>query len=186
MVKGNEKGGSWEREAARGLSKWLTRGESASELARSRASGAWKQGGRRQVGDLAPNGPQGEIFRGVFFVECKHTNVNLWDLYNAPRAEWLTWWPKACEESIKSALAPWMMVKVNRRGTYVWLFDSLVVELGIAAPLTINQSPYPKCGVVEWKTIYAMDPDRVIQISRELYIPDEGPFDLSDMTPISS
>src|SRR3990172_2537168 len=87
------KGSSFEREIARALSLWLTRGADQTQLIRSVLSGGWagRAKGFGQVGDLAPNGPIGERFRRLYAVECKHQrDISLWQLWTG--GELIEWW----------------------------------------------------------------------------------------------
>jgi hypothetical protein len=118
--RGARKGGSFERLVARTLSLWLTGGRSKTQLVRSIMSGGWRKGAEdawRHMGDLAPNGPEGDEFRRVFAIECKHhRTVDWWDLWKKPKGtkHFMAWWRKLNREIQGTPLQPLLVFRANR------------------------------------------------------------------------
>lgn len=121
---GHRKGGKAERLVAKDLSLWLTGGADYKQLVRSQASGGWKASQQgpdawRHLGDLAPNGDEGERFRRVFGVEVKHHRlINFWTLWrtNLKKNTVATWWKKLKKEIGKSGvegLHPMLVFRAN-------------------------------------------------------------------------
>lgn len=106
------KGGGWEWKSARGLSAWLTGGETH-HLVRSQTSGAWvtsrtragKKVGATHAGDIAPEGPDAHpnvlLFCSSFYIECKayRNQPNWWSLLRGPKPKVLEWWRVAQEQA---------------------------------------------------------------------------------------
>lgn len=77
---GNAKGSSWEREACRALSMWVTAGSRSDVFWRSATSGARATAAYRtkgilltaQAGDISLVAPEGHSLLESHFVECKH------------------------------------------------------------------------------------------------------------------
>jgi hypothetical protein len=133
-AKSKEKGSEWERQTCRSLSLWLTGDGEKKELIRTVLSGGWNTQGQTkgmeeawaQVGDLAPNGPRGRIFREHFGVECKHHKlIDLWGVFTAPRSEWRAWWAKLVLECLPHEIQPLIFMKMNNRPPLV----GMTVEL---------------------------------------------------------
>lgn len=96
---GKRKGGAFERDVAKALSLWLTKGNDKTQLIRSVLSGGWQARGLLQAGDLAPNGERGEAFRRRFVVECKHRReIDLWALW-LPGGHLRRWWDTLIKET---------------------------------------------------------------------------------------
>ncbi len=103
MVQASHKGGAFERLMAKTLSLWMTEGKESKALMRSVLSGGWDMAGTqgwRQAGDLAPNTPDGEEFRRLFVVECKHRKaIDFWHYFTAiPGENIMGWWDKLIGE----------------------------------------------------------------------------------------
>lgn len=132
---GKRKGSGYERAVGRRLSLWLTHGRDATQLIRSVSSGGWSLGisGEdpwRHVGDLAPNGPEGERFRRMFAVECKHhAVVDLWQFFGPGRSELRRWWDKLNAEVERANLpgmSPMIVVRANHKPEVVVVWYSVV------------------------------------------------------------
>jgi hypothetical protein len=114
-----KKGGKFERLIGRELSLWITEGKSNRELIRSVGSGGWQPTRRgeewRHVGDLAANGPVGELFRARWAVECKHhAKIDIgYSWWTNNSMELLRWWRKLSGE-IKRSAAPLLPMVVFR------------------------------------------------------------------------
>lgn len=100
MVKGKEKGNSYEWEVARRLSLWLSHGASNKEFVRSIQSGGWEG----QYGDLAANDTHGIRFLRRFTVECKHHRVDpdFWHVFSSSNPILLQWWLQAVGDAAES------------------------------------------------------------------------------------
>lgn len=118
MAKGND----FEWVIARKLSLWLTGGKDKTQLVRSIQSGGnanLKVSASRpeyQVGDLAPNGPQGEEFRRRFGVECKnyHLDPDWWHLFSYETWVVEGWWKKISSECDPYHLTPLLIMRRDR------------------------------------------------------------------------
>lgn len=116
---GKSKGSAFERWVGAQLSLWLTGGTDKTQLIRSALSGGWAAGRSgdapwRHVGDLAPNGPLGDLFRQQFGVECKfHKTLDLWGLWRADGGQLIGWWDKIAKECAPTGLTPLLICKGN-------------------------------------------------------------------------
>lgn len=135
--RGKGKGSAFERETGRELSKWLTRGLDDKQLIRSVLSGGWRRGKVgdetwRHAGDLASNGEQGEAFRKLVAVECKHhRQIDLYGLWTK-KGQLAEWWAKICQEADDAGIVPWLIFKGNMRPTMLMMrtTDFELVERG--------------------------------------------------------
>lgn len=127
------KGGGFEWDVCRALSKWLTHGKDDGQLVRSRSSGAWatvrakqkKSGIKTQLGDIAAAGPEAHenvnLFLSNWFVECKayKDEPNLYALFRCEdecKAKLVQWWIKATEQAYEANhRSPMLIVKRNRQ-----------------------------------------------------------------------
>ena len=137
--RGKSKGNRFENLVGRLLSAWLTGGDKT-QLIPTRLSGGWKDAAWRQAGDLAPNGPLGEIFRRLFVVECKHQNKDLlWRLYTAvgPGQNIQSWWAKLEEEAEKVGCFPMLVFRQNARPIMVALQTELAWYISSALEATV-------------------------------------------------
>lgn len=138
---GKRKGSSFERATARRLSLWITNGTDRKQLIRSVLSGGWSDRDKRQIGDLAPNGPIGESFRATFAVECKHQlAIDIWDLFTLKDGGRIVrWWAKLCAEvgTTAGVEEPMLIMRSNRKPDIVVLRSMFVRNLSLAvdAPL---------------------------------------------------
>lgn len=135
---GARKGGAFERLIARRLSLWLTRGEDGTQLVRSQLSGGWRRGlaaeeGWRQVGDLAPNGVTGELFRRAWAVECKHRRT-IEVLPPWPKGGLVTWWRKLELDAAGHGMEALLVFRANRRAVMVAMSRAAAVRLPAGAP----------------------------------------------------
>ena len=118
---GKAKGSAFERKIAKTLSLWLTGGKDSKQLIRSVLSGGWQgrgsraSGDWRQVGDLAPNGPAGELFRRTFGVECKHHRViEVGDVWTREADGTINaWWKKLVAECKPYDVVPLLIFHAN-------------------------------------------------------------------------
>jgi hypothetical protein len=79
MVNSKQKGGSFERQICKQLSRWISKGEredlfSRSAMSGGRATVALKQEETlvNQAGDISSIHPLGHAFIDIFIIECKH------------------------------------------------------------------------------------------------------------------
>lgn len=148
--------GNWnEWETARALSLWLTEGKDKTQLIRSVQSGGnirLRDAALHQVGDLAPNGDEGQEFRKHFGIECKNYSKDpeWWHAFTCKPGKWIVaqWWNKINQECAPHKLHPLLIMKRNRCPTVVMMRQStcllvttptLIFPLLDAAVLTLNQ-----------------------------------------------
>lgn len=115
--------GNWnEWEEARRLSRWLTKGADQEQLIRAVGSGAW--GHKNHLGDLAPNGPEGQAFLDAFVVEVKssQSDPELWHIFSSKKFIVLSedWWGKTYRCAVENGKIPLLITKRNRRPHLIW------------------------------------------------------------------
>lgn len=161
------KGNDFEWVTARALSLWLTGGEDKTQLIRSVQSGG-HEGLRSisatkpqyQVGDLAPNGPQGEWFRDSFGIECKAYKGDP-DWWHAITYEnWIVeqWWHKINYECSEGGLRlqPLLIMRRNGRPVVVMVRNTLLnAVVGVSASLII---PALKASVITFDVFRELKP----------------------------
>ncbi len=129
MVVPSHKGGAFERKVAKQLSLWITKGEDNSQLIRSVSSGGWKYRKSSQVGDLAPNGEEGERFRALFSIECKKRQEFDWKhVFTSDNPGMLQWWIKHATEAAEHELVPMIVWQKNYHRQLVGLPPYIVCE----------------------------------------------------------
>jgi hypothetical protein len=152
------KGNYFEWEIARSLSLWLTEGVDKTQLVRSVQSGGnivLRNAAFNQVGDIAPNGPAGDIFRSHFGVECKnHGNDPDW-WHSITNKNWVVqiYWDKIVEECKPFGLSPLLIFRRDCRPTVV------ILELGLATLVCEPDITLPirKLAVVQFKRFLEFD-----------------------------
>lgn len=162
MAKGND----FEWVIAKKLSLWLTGGKDKTQLVRSVLSGGstpLKTDAARpeyQVGDLAPNGPQGEEFRRRFAVECKnyHLDPDWWHYFSYTKWVVEDWWKKILSEAMPYKLDPLLIMRRDNRPMVVGLRDMWPFEL-----LNGEVLHFPRLGMKVIKL------DRLLDLSPESY-----------------
>lgn len=173
---GKSKGNKFENLIARRLSLWLTGGEDSTQLISSRLSGGWKDARWRQAGDLAPNGPKGDLFRSRFIVECKHHKKDLlWGLFHPPGENIKGWWNDLCElattlsipkpnvgphhrTSECANLIPMMVCRQNNRAIFVVLPPKLAHTLARGTMIIEYRGGSHPCGIILWETFAVATP----------------------------
>lgn len=121
-----QKGGAFERQICKALSKWVTDGAKEDVFWRSAMSGgrATVQGRKgvsvRQAGDITAVAPEGHSFTDEWFVECKNIKDMKLSPFLLSRSGLLhKFWKKARAEAQKYNRQP--MLIVRSRGP-VWVF----------------------------------------------------------------
>jgi hypothetical protein len=141
------KGGAFERLMAKTFSLWLTGGEDRKQLIRSVLSGGWVERDLLQLGDLAPNGPEGLRFRKYFVVECKHRKeILFWHFFTQSPGENIAgWWVKLWEEieevNLPQPPAPLLVFRMNHRPVMVATSPHLISR---PDQWTMELHPYPR------------------------------------------
>ena len=127
---GNRKGGAFERDVCRALSRFINPKSSETMFWRSSMSGGRatvqaRKGikNKNQAGDITCIHPEGQWFTDLFVVECKHVaNLNLTASMLDGRGKLAAFWKKHCKLASDNDLAPLMIAKQNRTDTLV-IFD---------------------------------------------------------------
>ncbi len=161
---GKNKGSSFERKTAKLLSKWLTKGQDEKQLIRSVLSGGWDKANPdwRHVGDLAPNGPAGELFRRRFCVECKHhRSIDFWKLFTG-QALLVDWWKKLDDECASYGLTPFLVIKANNRPTLLGTWHHYAPAHVYKARLIVSVEGFPDCVLIRLDNFLAeFNPERL-------------------------
>ncbi|KKK91501.1 hypothetical protein LCGC14_2712320 [marine sediment metagenome] len=171
--RGKSKGNRFENLVARTLSRWLKPGD-ATQLVPSRLSGGWKDAQWRHAGDLAPNGPEGEEFRRLFLIECKHQNKDLlWMLYTStPKQQNIQgWWQKLHTEAKELGNIPMLVFRQNTRPILVvlprWLARQIHKAVGGVmleySSRYIEEIPI-SCGIIPLQTLTALLPAKLYDL----------------------
>lgn len=158
---GKKKGSAFEREVAKELSLWLTKGKDSKQLIRSVLSGGWTAHRRtskekwRHAGDLAPNGPAGDIFREVVAVECKHYGTIDLYTYWAESSLLNVWWKKITEEAHEADVSPMLVFRGNLRPTMVALDVGIWTQLmGVGAqPKAVLKARQSAVHLTAWHAV---------------------------------
>jgi len=189
MVKGNDKGGAFERAMAKKLSLWITHGEDRTQLIRSKSSGGWGSNVGdekwRQLADLAPNGKDGERFRKLFGVECKHRkDLTWWCLFTQkanPDTNITGFWEKLCAEVEESSIpqVPMLLVRFNYRPLLAGFPGTFVEGLpGVGSILSLSWGEDASSGEFMppsgqgWEVSF-------VQVDELLNIPPEHVFEIA-------
>lgn len=162
----SRKGGRFEREVAKGLSMWVTRGEDDAQLIRSVQSGGWSRRGARQTGDLAANGPHGDRFREAFGIECKNRQDFQWrHLWSSESPALEQWWRKHVGECADADVVPMLVYQRNHHPRLV-VHPADLHGLPYATPPTptirIEWPDMEPVRVRAWDDMVATDPDEWI------------------------
>jgi hypothetical protein len=155
--------GNWnEWETARAISNWLTDKADKTQLIRSVQSGGnikLRDAALYQVGDLAPNGPKGEVFRRHFGVECKNyqKDPEWWHAFTCAPGKWIVaqWWNKIVNECVPHRLSPLLIMKRNRCPTVV-MMNLFPCQLVTTPDLTV---PVLGVGVITLNRFFTYPPE---------------------------
>lgn len=118
---GKSKGGGFEREVCKKLSKWISNGKEDDLFWRSAMSGGRatvqrKKGKilKRQAGDITATAPEGHIFTDYWYVECKfYKTLNFQGFMFSQRGPLAEFWRKAKRDAKRYDRIPMMIVKEN-------------------------------------------------------------------------
>jgi len=168
---GKAKGSAFERDVAKALSLWLTRGTDSTQLILSVLSGGWSHGhkapsGFRQVGDLAPNGPFGEAFRREYAVECKHRrSIDLYGVWTRSAAsdDLKGWWKKICEDSEAAGVMPMLIWRQNGRPIMVAMEDiHRATDGDTGMQIWFDEPGLPNMHVMLFSELLKCDPAHIV------------------------
>lgn len=151
-------GGAFERECAKELSLWLTDQTDKTQLIRSVSSGGWTHRKTNQVGDLAPNGPAGRVFRERVGVECKKRQEFSWEhVFSRESPALAEWWLKHYNECTPANLVPMLIWRKNRQKVLAG-FDPQHINLGMLPTSTptvrITWHNYPEIVLFPLATMF--------------------------------
>lgn len=138
MANSSRKGGQFERDVARQLSRWISNGEDDSWLWRTagsggmatRRSGKGKKSSENQYGDIACVDERGQFFTKLFSVEAKHLKS-----LEVERALWGGAGPlvdavrQCVRDCIDSKRWPLLILKQNNRKPLVGLTENSLYAL---------------------------------------------------------
>ena len=117
----NAKGGDFERQICRLLTKWITGEEKPEIFWRSATSGAKatqdaKAGHKSKMGgDIVSIDERGQWFTDQFSVECKNrAGYGNLDQLLLKRGEFLKWWEQACKDADRADKSPLLIFKRSR------------------------------------------------------------------------
>ena len=121
-VRGGEKGASFEREIAKRLSRWISRGGRddlywRTAMSGGRATIANRSGGnvRAQLGDLTSIDAEGSPLTDKFVIELKHHKDVALDSFIVKNTGPIPkWWEKVKDEAYGSQRLPMLIFKQNR------------------------------------------------------------------------
>jgi len=124
MVNGKQKGGQYERDKARQLSKWITKDSRDNLLWRTASSGGmatvrYDNGEKvnlNNFGDIGYNDIDGQPFIEQVSIECKkYKDFELLDVLkeNKTKSEIETFWKETCKDAIRSERYPMLLMKKN-------------------------------------------------------------------------
>lgn len=167
---GSRKGGKFEREIAKTLSRWFTHGADETQLVRSVSSGGWKFRKEQQCGDLAANGPDGRRFRQIFTVECKaRKEFEFRHIWSSGAPAIGEWWKQVWTEAEDFNLLPILIYRKPYHPTLLGLPPDL---LDILLPearkvrITWGDLEYKPLGLTDFDELLALDPDWVIDVGQ--------------------
>ncbi len=158
------KGNAFEWVCGRMLSKWLTLGKDQSQLVPSRGSGGWTRRTVTHTGDLAAEGPNGEYFRSLFVVECKHWNQDLlWRLFTqAPGKNIQGWWEKLYAEARGCGEYPMLIVHQNNRPILIGLPLAYAQFVARGEPYITYSGYGIALGLIRWDDWRLRSPDELL------------------------
>jgi hypothetical protein len=137
-VNGKAKGGQFERDMSKSLSRWLTGGKSEDALWRSAGSGSRstnsvKKGRgaiQNQASDLTASAIEGYLLMDKFTVECKfYADLQFGSLLFNGTSKLLTFWKQAQRDSRSVNKHAMLIAKQNRRPIVIVLDNQVVVDL---------------------------------------------------------
>jgi hypothetical protein len=142
---GHGKGSAFEREVAKALSLWLSKGSNPDLFWRTQASGARAtqaaKSGRiihGQGGDITSTHPDSEEFSSLFVIECKfYQDIGLVSAIVKGEGALLSFWKQVCGDAALAKKIPLLIVKQNRLPVLVGMRRIFMEE--ILSPL--NHSP---------------------------------------------
>lgn len=138
MVKGANKGASFERRICKELSLWVSRGKRRDIFWRSAMSGgratvAMKGGVKlsAQAGDVSAVDRLGGLFIETFLVECKHYRSLDIISFVKRRGTLFDFWMKLRKEADRHHKIPFLIARQNNYPIFVLTTKHGLVELGI-------------------------------------------------------
>ncbi len=159
------KGNAFEWVCGRMLSKWLTLGKDQSQLVPSRGSGGWKRRTVTHTGDLAAEGPNGEYFRSLFVVECKHHKPGLlWALLTQTpgKNNIQGWWEKLYAEARGCGEYPMLVMRQNNRPILIGLPLAYARFVARGEPFLTYSGHGIALGLVCWDDWCRRSPDELL------------------------
>ena len=121
------KGNSFEREIARELSLWWSKGKNKYVFSRSLSSGAWNtmhrtEGVTAHVGDMESVDHIGRHFTNKVMVETKWYKKEdsfLYEILLSKKIQILAWWDKCEKEATDTLKIPMLIVKFNYKVPFI-------------------------------------------------------------------
>lgn len=124
---GKGKGGNYERDTCRALSKWIEADEvvfwrSASSGARTTQLAKKGETASNMGGDLVAIGDEGAWLTNYFSIECKsYADFQFDHFFTAKpsKSNIVGWWEQACSDAKRDGKRPCMIFKKNRSPSYI-------------------------------------------------------------------
>ncbi len=163
VVANRNKGLAYEREIAKSLSLWLSRGEAKDWFCRSQASGAMatREPGEwnSQAGDIAATGIQGAPLTETFLIECKRWKVFGLGSLIYRKSNLMSVWYTAVKQSVQATKLPMLIAREDKRKTIVVVdeygFALLKTRCGLAC---LAHFPYQNMHFFSFEDLMQLDP----------------------------
>lgn len=137
---GKAKGGAFERDTCKKLSRWVSGGAHEDLFWRSAMSGGRATVGgrkglmlRRQAGDITAVSPEGHKLTDRFYVECKHLREIDFKGLITGKGALLKIWRKTLTEARTYGKEPLLVIRQNRWPTLMCLTRPGSADLGLTA-----------------------------------------------------
>jgi hypothetical protein len=135
------KGGDFEREVSKSLTKWLTGVEKPYKFWRMPGSGGLAtihEECREMSGDIRSLSPESEFFTRIFSVECKtgYPKTSFWQHFKNLKTFGIKeFWKQACEDALKAEKRPMLIYRKKGKQIILGLCEPDSVQLEASCDL---------------------------------------------------